>query len=280
MAQRQVVVWAIALVLFTACAREPRTPDLDIVFFDVGHGDAVLVREGRDALEIDAGLPNTRVASRLRRLGVDSLRVLIASHNHNDHIGSVPAVLESVAVGEYVDNGFRLDTPVEHAVLDAAERHHITATALTAPRTWTLGHTVVEVLPSPAVSDTEQNNRSLVVRIVRGSFRALLTGDSQRAETDALAALHVDGPVSLLKAPHHGDPDAISREWLARLRPAVVVASTDRHLQQALFEALYWTPAVCLARTNDLGDVTVTVGADGRPVLRGSRWRVPRKCPG
>src|SRR5262249_13442964 len=111
-------------------------------------------------------------------------------------------------------------------------------------------------------------------------FRALLTGDSQRAETDALAALHVDGPVALFKAPHHGDPDAVSRAWLAQLRPGVIVASTDRQPRQAELESVYWSLGVCLVRTRVLGDVTVTVGADGRPVVRGSKWRVPRRCPG
>jgi competence protein ComEC len=280
MMARRPLAWMIWLVLSLSCARGPRAPDLEIVFFDVGHGDAVLVREGREALEVDAGWPNTGVVAKLRQLGVDSLRAFIASHNHPDHIGSAAAVFDSLAVGEYVDNGFRLDTPTERAVLDAAERHHIRATSLTATRSWMLGDAVVEVTPPPATSDTAQNNRSLVIRIVRGRFRALMTGDSQRAETDALFALHVDGPVTLLKAPHHGDPDAVSRAWLARLRPAVIVASTDRQPRQVDLEGVYWSPGVCLARTNDLGDVTIMVGGDGRPVLRGSKWRVPRRCPG
>jgi len=78
--------------------------DLELRFLNVGQGDAALIRhDGRTAL-IDAGRSDDIVA-KLWALGVDTINLLIASHNHADHIGGADAVLRSFPVLNYMDNG-------------------------------------------------------------------------------------------------------------------------------------------------------------------------------
>lgn len=43
--------------------------------------------------------------TQLQALGIDTLDLLVASHNHADHIGGMPAVLGSTKVRYYLDNG-------------------------------------------------------------------------------------------------------------------------------------------------------------------------------
>src|SRR5690606_40426754 len=45
------------------------------------------------------------LVAHLRRLGVDTLDLFIASHNHADHIGGAEAVLQGFPVRFYMDNG-------------------------------------------------------------------------------------------------------------------------------------------------------------------------------
>ena len=50
-----------------------------------------------------------------------------------------------------------------------------------------LGDAVIRVLPSPLAVQGDENNASLVVLVERGRFRALLTGESEVEELNALA---------------------------------------------------------------------------------------------
>jgi competence protein ComEC len=62
---------------------------VQVVFLDVGQGDAVVVRapEGQTAL-IDAG-PGVDLTAALERLGIAELDLVVASHPHADHIGGM-----------------------------------------------------------------------------------------------------------------------------------------------------------------------------------------------
>src|SRR5688572_21213992 len=74
--------------------------------YDVGQGDAALITTpaGRRIL-IDAGRDADSVAILLSAAGVDTIDLVIASHNHADHIGGMPRVLERHVVRAYVENG-------------------------------------------------------------------------------------------------------------------------------------------------------------------------------
>jgi competence protein ComEC len=61
---------------------------LEIRFLDVGQGDATLIREGGKTVLIDAG-GSASIATYLRSFGIDTIDLLVASHNHSDHIGGM-----------------------------------------------------------------------------------------------------------------------------------------------------------------------------------------------
>ncbi len=205
-----------------------RDPDdaLEIRFLDVGQGDATLLRSGGRTALIDAG-PSDAVVARLRALGVDTVHVLIASHNHADHIGGADAVLDSLPVRFYLDNGHPATTRIQQRVLERVERHGVTYLAAE-PRTLTLGAARLRIIPSP-LPDPEaaggQNNLSVTVVVERDDFRGLWSGDSETAQIGALLAADLVPPVTLLKAAHHGSRNGVTPAWLARTRPETVVIS-------------------------------------------------------
>lgn len=90
---------------------------LRIHFLDVGQGDAVLVQSptGQNVL-YDAGPPGADIVGHLRRLGVESLDLAIASHGHADHIGGMADVLRAYRPRFYMDNG----APHAHLAAPAA----------------------------------------------------------------------------------------------------------------------------------------------------------------
>ena len=241
--------------------------DLEIRFIDVGQGDAVLLRQGSHVLLVDAGLPDAGFPAELRALGVDSLQVFVASHNHEDHIGGAGALLQAIPVGLYLENDAPVDSPSQLRVNSAIQRHAIPRERASR-RIFTWGDARLDVWPPPPGVDDAQNNHSMVVGIQRGRFRALLTGDSERSEIDALLAQDSLAPVDLLKAPHHGDPKALSPEWLERLRPSVVVVSVGAGNLPRQTLQRYASPGRRLLRTDRDGDVIVVVDSLGDYTVR------------
>jgi len=110
---------------------------LEIRFLDVGQGDAVLVREGGKTALVDAG-GSARIASYLQSSHIDTIDLLVASHNHADHIGGMAAVFQSAVVRFYLDNGVPATTAIYQrtmAAVTSSGTQYLRATA----RTITLG---------------------------------------------------------------------------------------------------------------------------------------------
>src|SRR6266700_5099023 len=93
---------------------------LEIRFLDVGQGDAALIRSGTKTLLIDAG-GSAGVVSYLRAFHIDTIDLVIASHNHADHIGGMTGVLQSAVVRFYMDNGVRHNTATYDRTMQAVQ---------------------------------------------------------------------------------------------------------------------------------------------------------------
>ena len=199
---------ALALLLalpgaLTAQGEARRADTLEIHFLDVGQGDAALVRLGGEAVLVDASRGRDIVLW-LEDLGVDTLLAVIASHNHADHIGGMPAVLSDHPVRQYLANGRAPENLVVQEVEALLAEKGIAAPA--AP--WTpirLGDARIRVFPTALRGhDVSENNSSLGVLVERGGFKALLTGDSEADELNAWLRDGLIPDVDLLKAAHHG----------------------------------------------------------------------------
>jgi beta-lactamase superfamily II metal-dependent hydrolase len=195
---------------------------LELRFLDVGQGDAVVVREGGKTVLIDAG-PSAHVVAQLRALGIDTIDLVVASHNHADHIGGMAAVLAGFAVRFYLDNGVPHTTATYRRTIDAVQAggaQYLRASA----RSITLGTARLRVLAPPSGLEGH-NNSSVGVLVEYGGFRALLTGDSEAAELDAWLRDDSVPRVQIVKVAHHGSSNGTTLDWVRATRPAIAVVS-------------------------------------------------------
>lgn len=197
---------------------------LELAFLDVGQGDAIVIRVGGRAILVDASRGDDIVLY-LEEMGIDSLVAAIASHNHDDHIGGMDAVLADHPIGEYLYNGRSPENQNAGRVEEILRDKGIPAP----PPPWrpiNLGDTRITVFPSLTPPDNAtENNSSLGVLVERGSFKALLTGDSEEDELIAWMRAGVIPRVNVLKAAHHGARNGLTPGWLDVTRPEVVVIS-------------------------------------------------------
>jgi len=271
-----------AAAMAPSCVRTPanatnRQPVLELRFLDVGQGDAILIRHAGKTVLVDAGETDGIVAI-LRGLGVDTIDLAVASHNHDDHIGGLDAVLQAFPVRVYLDNGHPANTRIQLRVLELVRDRGVTyrdASALT-DSVIALGDATLRVIPSPVTgSRVNPNDESVALLVEFAGFRALLTGDSERRELGALLREARIPDVDVLKAPHHGSRTGFMPSWLARARPEVVAISVGAGNTYGLPDedalAAYGEGGRTVLRTDLDRDIVVTVDGRGCYEVRAGR---------
>ncbi|HUF28290.1 MAG TPA: MBL fold metallo-hydrolase [Gemmatimonadaceae bacterium] len=263
-----IVAGVIALAAPIASAQDEAP--LRIVFFDVGQGDAVAIiaPDGRTVL-YDGGPPSTDMPALLERQKVASVALVIASHNHADHIGGLPRVFERYRPAYYLENGIPHTTRAYERLLLAVRAAGSLRLEPTR-RTISLGEARLHVLPPIGPSRRGQNDNSVGVIVEYGAFRASLLGDSEPRQQRWWSSNHDDllSAVAVHKSSHHGSRAGDVREVIQRLRPAIVVIGVGARNSYGhpAAETLAIYRAICarVYRTDHHGTVTVSVWSDGR----------------
>lgn len=264
---RQLLRCVLLLAATTGCvvtSHPAAAQQLTLRFFDVGQGDAALITspEGKTLL-VDAGPEDGVVNRYLGRLHIDTLDLIVASHNHADHITGLQSVLRSRVVRFYMDNGVPATTHVYASVLNAVQHSGATYLAPTA-RTIHLGSVVVRVIP-PMPGIETQNNTSVGLLVTYGTFSAFFAGDAESVERGYWLGAGDLAHVTVLKVAHHGSSNGTDARWLAALSPCVAVISVGVRNR-------YGHPSPRTLRLLDAAHVlTFRTDRDGTVEVRASR---------
>jgi competence protein ComEC len=217
-------------------------PALRLTAFDVGQGDATLLRfPDRSTLLIDAGgTPfgsgafdiGARVLSpALWAQGLRGIDTLLLTHGDPDHIGGARAIVDDFGPGA-VWQGIPVAT---HQALGAVLHRATQSGARVAERRtgdeFAYGAARVRVL-HPASPDWERprvrNDDSVVLEVHYGDVSVLLMGDVGAAiEREILPRLS-PSRTRILKAGHHGSRTSTSQELLDAWRPQIAIISCGR----------------------------------------------------
>jgi len=270
-----VVILLVSSLLSSSSAAAPGS--LRISVLDVGQGDAILVElQGRRML-IDGGPDPARLSVELDALIPSwdrKIDVLVASHPHEDHLAGLPRLLDRYQIRSILGAETRGGGPASASWRELLLNRQVTYHTVTTGTAFMLGSARLEVLwpdqaalkYEPADGGSALNNRSIVLRLDVSGFSALFTGDIE-SNVDALIARRLEGPVDMLKAPHHGSATASSRTLLQAADPRLSVISVGEknsygHPASATIDRLGERGGAVL-RTDLDGTVSVTVQSTG-----------------
>ena len=210
---------------------------MELVFLDVGQGDAVAIRTpGRRWILVDTGprSPGFDSGERivlpyLRRRGASRLDALVLTHPDLDHIGGANAVLSGLDVLRVLDPGAPAARPAYVVALERARARGATWYAARAGDRVSVDGVTLEVLHPGGAADSaaseDANDQSVVLLLRYGDFSALLPGDAPAAVEEALLAAGLIPPLDILKAGHHGSRTSTSWRLLESARPELSVVS-------------------------------------------------------
>jgi len=212
----------------------------------------------------------------LAAIGVPNVGVAIASHNHSDHIGGLPAVLTSFRPPYYMDSGVPASTQAYARVLEAVAAAGSQLLEPTARRVL-VGDVSFTIVAPPGIPDWDQNDNSIGLVAEYGAFRLSLAGDAEPREWAWWRTHDPEWlqPVHVHKASHHGSINGDTAEGIAALSPEVVIVSAGAgnsygHPDQAALQ-LYAAAGAQVYRTDLHGTIIVEAQNSGAYTVRVER---------
>jgi competence protein ComEC len=236
-------------------------------------------KERRDPYEVG----KKQLVPLLKQRGVHQLDLLVISHQDQDHIGGLQAVVEQIPVRTVVMNGTWKGNAGSRKLFETAMRRGAEIVTLEEGKTVALDrYTELTALTAsgpemPVRLAEEQNNESVVLLLNMRNIRFLFTGDMEaRQEKLLLEALNrtrgdtpSSSPVSVdvLKIAHHGSKTSTTEEWLAFWQPRMSVISVGLknsygHPNPGVLERLERS-GTTIYRTDRDGEVVFTVTGQG-----------------
>jgi competence protein ComEC len=256
------ISYFVTAVVLLSCYLLSQWPSsvLDIVFCDVGQGDAILLSYQSTQVLVDGGR-NEKVLSCLGEnlpFWDKKLEVVIATHPDADHIGGLTAVFDQYASNLIVTNGAEKKTNDFGDFKTSVSRKQTEKTTLLELQqgdSLSIGRDLVLKILSPqelksqkryintAVSETElwdkqptysdleltSNDGSIVVFLEYKKYSMLLMGDLEEDGELALLEKGLVTKVDVLKVGHHGSKSSTSLPFLRTVLPEISVISSGKN---------------------------------------------------
>jgi competence protein ComEC len=248
----------IGLVIFHPFSSPMPDGKLHVEFLDVGQGDSTFVTfPNGETLLIDGGgkvnfdkiraknedenepfepdtqnIGETVVSNFLWQKGYSKVDYILATHADTDHIQG----LTDIAKNFRVRGAFFGRTPAKDEdfveLQSILNRKNIPSLTLSRGDVLTFGDVKVEILypetgDSPeAVSD---NNHSVVLRVIYGSKKFLLTGDIERETEIILLQNPFYLQADIVKVPHHGSRTSSTEAFINATKAEYSIIPVGRH---------------------------------------------------
>lgn len=267
----------------TMNSQENKKPDesqqhLKVTYLDVGQADSILIQipNGKNVL-IDAGNNEDaeRITSYLKKQGIHRLDIVIGTHPHEDHIGSLDKVIQTFEIGQVIMPKVTTNTQTYKEVLTAIQGKGLKIKEAKAglnlelgPAETTSPRISAEIL-APRSSEYEDiNNYSAVLRLVYGQTIFLFAGDAEGVSEKEMLASSSDLKADVLKVGHHGSNSSTTQEFLNKVSPKYAVISVGKdntygHPTPSTLDRLKKS-GIEVYRTDELG--TIVAESDGTEI--------------
>ena len=245
---------------------------LEVIFFDVGQGDAIFIETPqRHQILIDGG-PDSKI---LEKLGKEmpfwdrTIDLIILTHPEKDHLFGLLEVLKRYQVENILWTGVQRETPEaeEWEKLIKEEKakiflskagQKIIFSRKEAENFMDIIHPF-EDLKGREVKDS--NNTSIVSRLVFGNNSFLFTGDIEKEVEERLAEQNIFLDSDILKVAHHGSFTSSSENFIERVSPEIAVISAGKknqygHPHREVLERLEKF-GIKILRTDQMGNIRI-----------------------
>lgn len=241
---------------------------LGVHFIDVGQGDGIFIETPTNRrVLIDGGKQDSSVAFKIGGFMPfydKRVDVVIATHADSDHIGGLIDVLDRFEVGALVVQSTANDKFLNQVLLQKAREKQVQVREARAIQNIIIGEVEFEFMrPTSQVDYENENQKSVVVKMVYKNDSFLFTGDIDNDIEMQFIQDRVDVSADVLKVAHHGSKSSSNELFIQAVNPnvAVVQAGKDNSYGHPHAQVLERLNAQLILRNDQNG--TISLYSDG-----------------
>ena len=205
---------------------------MKVHYIDVGQGDAILVQVNNKNLLIDAGPRESKdkLINYLDKIDIKKLDYVIATHPHEDHIGSMSYVIDKYDVESFYAPKIEHTTKTFERMIEALSDKNLKINVIKeGMSSIILGENTRVSVFSPVDDTYEQlNNYSPIIKIEFGNNSFLFTGDAEKLVEKEVLEKGYDLRADVLKLGHHGSTSSTSEKFLKAVNPSICVIEVGK----------------------------------------------------
>lgn len=241
--------------------------DIAVTFFDVGHGDMSLIEAYNSRILIDTGDGRVDSNALLRGRGIHHIDILILSHAHNDHIGDVQTLIQSMDVDEIFAN-----QETAHILESTIPGISQKISVITKPTEVVLDERskqpfVINIMPMIGADinaeEYDPNDDALVTSIIYGDIEGWFLADISGDVMDRYFKGNLR-QIDFIKSAHHGSKTSLSETFYAdnEITYAFTSCNTKYSMPYPGFEALLKLNNIENYTTYRYGEIQLNLSAN------------------
>lgn len=260
--------------------------ELQIHIIDVGQAESILIVQDGFTMLVDSGdnFTGDDVVKYIKSLGIDKIDIFLITHFHRDHAGGAHKIISSLDVKKIVCHKFSdlstmqerfwyIDMSISRSIRETFGSMSIfmeSACENNKLKNFDVGDAKVYTL-SQNNDAVNVNNKSIVFKLVYGDFSMLFMADAESEVEKELLEEDSDLSADVLKIGHHGSKTSTTDEFLDNVNPKYAVVScgngNDYNHPYGAVTKRFEDKNIPLYRTDELGDIVITVKDDGEIVF-------------
>lgn len=243
--KKQSALWLILVLIvsfvITKCSDESQNPSekvalsenqMAVVYVDTGNSDSIVIHFPDDrTMLIDAGKPDDfdAIDRVLQSFSEDTIDYAVISHQHDDHIGSFPEILENYQIGTVYMPKSPISNPQTKESMALIREMDIPLVEAKAGVVVCDDIVTAEFLSPMYEHYGDDNDYSGVLHLTYGEKSFLFTGDATTDVENDLRSKGIIPHADVLKVGHHGSKTSTSKNFLNAVNPTYAIITTGEN---------------------------------------------------
>jgi competence protein ComEC len=219
------IVFFVAAIYLLTLTPASDSSGPQIIFFDVGQGDAILIQQDDFQILVDGG-PNDRIvyelAKKMPRYD-KTIEFVVLTHPHEDHIRGLMNVLEEYTVEKFLLNRVDYENRAYYYLLENYDDILVDVVEGDLIEYEDILVTVLFPFDEERVQYRNINNESVVLLVEIYDYKTLLMGDAETEIEERLVERFNLKNIYILKAGHHCSRTSSSDMFLKTIKPTIAI---------------------------------------------------------
>lgn len=271
------IMLCILIILQTSCysgsKKITNSQKVNVYFINVGQGDSILIQYKGINMLIDAGpsYNSKKLVSFLKSHNVKKLDYVIATHPHEDHIGSMDSIIKKFKIVKFYAPKVVTDTNTFKSMITELKKKNLKINVAKHGVIINLDtFTSMEFLSPIRDNYQNLNNYSAVVLLKHRDNSFLFTGDAEKLIEMELLSNNVNIRADVIKVSHHGSSTSTSEDFIDKVKAKFAVISCGLgndfgHPHEQVLKTLRSRDIICY-RTDTHGNLLLQ--SDGKNISR------------